>query len=237
MSPVMRIHRGLALGAAVALSTLPLLAATAAQAAPPTRTYRVTVENLTPTRTGGGSQVFSPALVVVHDRSFDLFTVGQPASEAVVDVAEDGLTTTGTNLFRTQEGVQFATSEGTQIASGASYTFEITAEGDARFLSLVAMLGNTNDGFIGLDAVHLTGARKTYRVFAYDAGSEVNDQLMASIPGPCCNNTTRAGMTEGGVITRHEGFLANTGDLSADTWGWPVNQPVALITVERIREQ
>ncbi|MEO6461640.1 MAG: spondin domain-containing protein, partial [Candidatus Eisenbacteria bacterium] len=95
---------------------------------------------------------------------------------------------------------------------------------------------NTNDAFTGLDAVRLTGGTKTYRVFAYDAGSEVNDQLRASIPGPCCGDMSRGGMTENLAIRHHEGILANTGDLTPDMWGWPVHQAVALITVERIRE-
>jgi hypothetical protein len=220
---------------AIAVSLL-TVASSAVLAAPPTRTYRVTIENLTPVVGTNGSQVFSPALVIVHDRSFDLFTVGETANQAVIDVAEEGNTTTGTDMFRTIGGVTAATSEGTRIAAGDRLTFEVTADNDARYLSLVTMLGNTNDGFTGLDAVHLTGGTKTYRVFAYDAGSEVNDQLRASISGPCCNDLTHAGTPENGVITRHPGFVAGTGDLTAQDWGWPANQPVALITVERIRD-
>jgi hypothetical protein len=133
-------------------------------------------------------------------------------------------------------GVETVTSEGTPIASGGTYSFEITASNDARYLSLVSMLVNTNDAFTGLDAVHLTGGTKTYRVFAYDAGTEVNDQLRASIPGPCCMDMTRAGTPENGTIQLSPGILANTGDLTPEAWGWNVNQPVARITVERVRE-
>jgi len=221
--------------AALALSTIVLFTVSSANAAPPTRTYRVTVENLAPLN-GTTGQVLSPALVLVHDKEVDLWTVGQTANQAVIDVAEQGDATTGTNMFRTMEGVVVATSEGSQIASGNTYSFEVSADGDARFLSLVSMLGNTNDAFTGLDAVRLTGGTKTYRVYAYDAGSEVNDQLSASIPGPCCNGVSGAGTPENGVITRHTGFVANTGDLTPEMWGWPANEPVALITVERIRE-
>jgi hypothetical protein len=233
MSTIVRVpHR--TIGFVAVLATL-ALSASITQAAPPDRTYRVTIRNLMPAPAGGG-QVLSPALVVVHDRSFDLWSVGSTAEAAVVDVAEQAQTATGVAQYRSIGGVELATSEGSQIAGGQEYTFEITATGDARFLSLVSMLGNTNDAFTGLDAIHLTGATKEYRVFAYDAGSEVNDQLRASIPGPCCNGMTGAGTPESGTIQRHEGILANTGDLTPELWGWPVNQPVAVITVERIRE-
>lgn len=77
-------HRG-ALAAAAASAVLFLAGPVHAA---PSRTYRVTIENLTPSRGPGASQVLSPALVVVHDRSFDLFTVGERANEAVIDVAE-----------------------------------------------------------------------------------------------------------------------------------------------------
>jgi spondin N len=207
-----------------------------AAAAPPTWIYRVTIENLTPAH-GTTGQVLSPALVVVHDRSFDLWSVGETALPAVSDVAEDANTSTGATAFGSINGVVNVSSQGTMISSGGSYTFEVNADNDGRYLSLVTMLGNTNDTFTGLDAIHLTGARKEYRVFAYDAGTEVNDQLRVSISGPCCNGVAGAGTLENGMIQRSQGILANTGDLTPEQWGWDVNQPVALITVERVRQQ
>jgi hypothetical protein len=236
MSNASRIPRFAARVGAVTALALGLLAAAAVEAAPPTRTYRITIQNLMPTTSLGGSQTLSPALVVVHDRSFDLWSVGEPAHQAVMDVAEDALTATGTSIFRTVGGVETVIEAGTPIAPGSQVSFEITSDGDARYLSLVTMLVNTNDAFTGLDAIHLTGGTKTYRVYAYDAGTEVNDQLRASIPGPCCNDLTRAGTTENNPITRHTGILASTGDLTPEIWGWNVNQPVALITVERLRD-
>lgn len=230
-----RIHRRSVLLVSLAITSATLLLSGPVLAAP-ARTYRVTIENLTPARGPGASQVLSPALVVVHDRTFDLFTVGERASQSVIDVAEDAITTTGTSLLGQEAGVEAVTAEGTPTPPGGRFSFEITATGDARFLSLVTMLVNTNDAFTGLDAVRLTGGTKTYRVFAYDAGSEVNDQLRANIPGPCCGDGSRGGTTENLTIRHHEGILANTGDLTPEMWGWPMNQPVALVTVERIRE-
>ena len=222
------------LAGSLSLAAMAIFASAAAAA--PTWTYRITIENLMP-QNGTTGQVLSPALVVVHDRSFDLWSVGQTALPAVADVAEDANTLTGTTAFGSINGVSTVTSEGTQISFGGTYSFEINVDNDGRYLSLVSMLGNTNDTFTGLDAIHLTGARKEYRVFAYDAGTEVNDQLRASIPGPCCNSAPGTGTTENGTIQRSTGFVANTGDLTPEMWGWNVNQPVALITVERLRQQ
>ena len=83
------------------------------------------------------------------------------------------------------------------------------------------MLVSTNDGFTGLDAVPLRGRKAEFLTMAYDAGSEVNDQLKASIPGPCCGDTGRHGVDEFGVITHHQGILPGVGDLDPAIWGWP----------------
>lgn len=238
MTKSIRNHGRTALFQVVATSALGLLLAGTAGAAgkPAAHTYRVTIQNLMPMNSTGMSQNLTPALVVVHDRSFDLFSVGQMASESVSDVAEDGITLTGTSAFANSPGVEAVSAEGSSIAPGASYSFDVQAKGPARLLSLVTMLGNTNDAFTGLDAIRLTGGTKTYRVLAYDAGSEMNDQLLASISGSCCSDVGRHGVAQSMPITFSTGIQANTGDLTPAVWGWPVNQPVALITIEQVRK-
>lgn len=104
------------------------------------------------------------------------------------------------------------------------------------------MLVNTNDGFTGLDAVSLpraagkgpAGGSSVFMVMGYDAGSEMNDQLLANIPGPCCGDMDRNGTAEMRPISHHPGILAGVGQLDPATWGWPVDQPVARITIENI---
>ena len=214
-----------------------LITTTAVAPADPdgTKTYRITIENLTPARGGGASQVLSPSLVLLHDGSIDLFTVGQRANQSVIDVAEDAIGTTGIAAYSGKRGVGFVGFLGSPIPPGQSQSFEVS--GPARFnqLSLVTMLVNTNDGFTGLDAVRLAGQRDVYPTQAYDAGSEVNDQLRSSIPGPCCGDTGRHGTDESEVIRHHPGILAGVGDLSPELWGWPTDSPVARITVERVK--
>lgn len=197
-----------------------------------TRTFRVTIENLTP----AGSQPISPALYVAHSRRLDLFEVGQPASQAVSDVAEDAIAATGIAALTGVPGVgAVGAGPGAPIGPGAMGSFEFTTRGGANTFSMVAMLVNTNDAFIGLDSVPLTGGRMEYYANAYDAGSEVNDQLASNIPGPCCGDTGRNGTDEFGVIMHHMGIQAGVGDLSPATYGWNVAQPAARIVVERVR--
>ena len=198
------------------------------------RSFRVTIENLTPQRGGGAAQVLSPPLVLVHTSRVRLFTVGQPANQAVIDVAEDAIATTGITRYTGDPEVESVAAYGGPIPPGQKLEFEVTARGNANQLSLVTMLVNTNDGFTGLDAVHLGGDARTYWTVAYDAGSERNDQLKASIPGPCCGDTGRHGTDEHGVIAPHAGIVAGVGELYPAVWGWPPG-PVAKITVARVK--
>ncbi len=48
-------------------------------------TYEVTIHNLT------RGQLITPPLVVVHDSSTSLFSVGQPASMELATLAEEGI--------------------------------------------------------------------------------------------------------------------------------------------------
>jgi hypothetical protein len=199
------------------------------------KTYRITIENLMPNRGGGASQVLSPALVLAHTQRIDLWEAGHPANQAVEDVAEDAIGATGLGLFGGHPEVESViTGPGAPIPPGQQASFEITTRANANRLSLVTMLVNTNDGFTGLDAVPLTGGRMEYWAEAYDAGTELNDQLLASIPGPCCGDTGRNGMPENGVIRHHMGIQPGVGDLDPMQWGWPAG-PVARIVVERVR--
>lgn len=222
---------------ALTLSASILLFPIASHAAPGgEKTYRVTIENLTPDNGGGAAQVLSPALVVAHSNKISLFHVGETASPGVADVAEDAITATGVAMLSGNPDVGFVGGLGAPILPGSSGSFEFTTSGNANRLSLVTMLVNTNDAFTGLDGVQLTGNTNTYMAMAYDAGSEVNDQLTAHIPGPpCCGDVGQNGTVENGVITHHAGILAGVGDLDPARWGWDANRPVARITVERVR--
>lgn len=187
--------------------------------------YRVTVEN-----TAGGFQPMSPAGVVVHGRRADVWSVGAPASNAVAAIAEDANLGVFVDTYDDAPHVSQAfIGGGGPFGPGGSITFEFDAHPGQR-LSLVSMLVNTNDAFTGLDAIKLRGGTRVYETDAYDAGTELNNELASHIPGPVGNNPfVRA--PEGDVITHHPGVTGGA-DLDPMVHGW--TDPVARITVERI---
>lgn len=197
---------------------------------PALRDYTVTVENLTP----AGSQPLSPPVIVVHTDHADVWSVGALATHPVAGIAEDANNGPAVAAFGALRGVRSAAtgvdrtaSGAAPIAPGASQTYLVRARQGDR-LSLLSMLVNTNDGFTGLDALRLRSGTVTVRTHAYDAGSEVNDQLAAHIPGPA-GNSPFVRNPEGAVIAMHPGIAAGVGDLTPETHGW--TGPVARITV------
>jgi hypothetical protein len=111
--------------------------------------------------------------------------------------------------------------------------------GNFRHLSVAAMLIPTNDGFFALNGVRgpAGSATLTFVSPAYDAGSERNDELCASIPGPNfaeCGGPGGGGQPAGGeegYVHIHAG-IHGIGDLDAAQRDW--RNPVAQITVRRI---
>lgn len=188
-------------------------------------TYRVTIEN-----TSTGFQPLSPAGAVVHSRWTDVWSTGAPSTAAVAAIAEDANLGVFVDTYGQVHGVKQAFVGGAApFGPGESTTFEFTAKRGDR-LSLVSMLVNTNDAFTGLDAVKLRNGTKVYEVGAYDAGTEINNELASHIPGPAGGNPFVRD-PEGGVITHHQGVQGGA-DLDPAVHGW--DGPVARITIERI---
>jgi hypothetical protein len=189
-------------------------------------TWQVTITNLTP----AGSQPLSPPLVAVHSRKADVWSVGQIASHGVAAIAEDADNTVLESALPGLRGVRSVrTIEGGPIMPGASRTFTVRSNGKHDRLSLVTMLVNTNDGFTGLDSLHLRGRGGVVTKRAYDAGSEKNNERATHIPGPCCNNPFVRD-PEGAVVRMHPG-IKGVGDLAPGTYGW--RDPVVRIRIVR----
>ena len=208
------------------------------------RVYEVTLENLT---TG---QPFSPGVIATHRKRRHAFEVGDPASEGIRLIAEDGdpsvavADLSGTRGFH---DVQATPAPVGCIGCGGppfptSLTLQITARGNANRLSLAVMLICTNDGFTGLDGVKLPGGfkPKTFYAAGYDAGTEANDELYTSIVDPCGGIGPVAVAPDGandrtptsGVITHHPG-IQGVGDLDPSLYGW--EDPVLRVTVKRLQ--
>ena len=185
-------------------------------------TYRVTIEN-----TATGFQPLSPGGVVIHEAGTDVWSTGSPASAAVAAVAEDANLLNFVGTYSGAPGVKSAlVGGGGPFGPGMSVTFEVEGKRNDR-ISLVSMLVNTNDAFTGLDSVRLGNEEQVFEVGAYDAGTEMNNELASHIPGPVGGNFfVRA--PEGAVITPHAGVMGGY-DLDPAVHGW--TGPVATITI------
>jgi hypothetical protein len=116
----------------------------------------------------------------------------------------------------------------------------VRTRGQFDYITVAAMLIPTNDGFFALNGVAGPSGRRSLTLFspAYDAGSERNDELCASIPGPSfteCGGPGGGGMVVGGeegYVHIHAG-IHGIGDLNAAERDW--RNPVASISISRTR--
>ncbi|QQS52962.1 MAG: spondin domain-containing protein [Candidatus Competibacteraceae bacterium] len=189
--------------------------------------YAVTITNLT-----RGSS-FTPILVASHRPGVELFELGKAASDELAAMAEGGDTMPLEDMLRNSGRVVGTGHSEGLLGPGQSVTVEVPA-GNANRISLAAMILPTNDGFIALNGVEVPRfGSQTYRVPGYDAGSEPNDELCTSIPGPTCGGAGGSPEAGGeGFVHVHAG-IHGIGDLSAADYDW--RNPVATITVERVR--
>ncbi len=161
------------------------------------QTIDISITNLTKGMT------FTPRLVVAHDSSVDTFEAGQPASTALAWLAEAGVIEDEQNAASSGQNFEAElgpedTDNGTNTwhrfggmlapATTVSYPFDTMGYD---YLSVLTMLVPTNDAFAGLDSILIptTPGTYTYDVNAYDAGSELNDEL----------NSTRTDVVEQGT--------------------------------------
>ena len=198
------------------------------------RTYRVTVENLTE------GQLLTPTVAATHERWFQLFRPGHPASNGVQQLAENGGVPVLVGELGANEKVgDVAVIGAAPIAPGDSASALITSSSSNRRLSLAGMLICTNDGFAGLSSIRLPGAYGREKVVhgrAYDAGTEMNTEVYADLVVPCdgLGQTfdTNPLLAENGVVHRHAGIQGGA-DLVPAVHGW--DDPVVKVTIERVR--
>jgi hypothetical protein len=191
--------------------------------------YDVTITNITK------AQTFTPILVFSHKPGVKLFSLGQPASVELEQLAEQGYLVDLMALLEANPDVGEVVATESSLASGQSVTVSVTADSFSQ-VSLAAMLIPTNDAFVSVvGATSTMGKAITLYAPAYDAGTEPNDELCASIPGPpdICQgegfNPSRVGAE--GFIHVH-GAIHGIGDLAASTWDW--RNPVAEVAISRV---
>lgn len=205
-----------------------LLCSTAATAGGPA-SYQVTITNIT------NSINFTPILVASHRKGVSLFEPGSPASGELTAIAEGGDIAPLTAVLQDDPRVADVENSGGLLGPGESVTITVSANHGTHNISLASMMIPTNDGFIALNDVKAPRhGTATYFSPGYDAGTEPNDELCISIPGPTCGGE---GLSPGaggeGYVHINRG-IHGIGDLAADVYDW--HNPVAMITISREKD-
>ena len=193
--------------------------------------YEVTITNVT------RDQRFTPRLVVTHRSGVRLFKLGQPASAELEVLAETGATGPFETALASTPGVHGVAIGGGLLGPGETQTVRVEGHRNDR-VSLMGMLIPTNDAFVAINGAGPFGHRAhSAFALAYDSGTEVNDELCDSIPGPDfseCNGPGGGGAPEGdeeGFVRVHEG-IHGVGDFDEATRDW--RNPVAKVSIRRI---
>lgn len=196
------------------------------------RSYEVTITNIT------GGQSFTPVLVATHTSDVAFFNLGEAPSADLADLAEGGATGgLQATLDSMPEYVMETTTSGVTedgnplINPGESVTVTISGSRYFNRISLAGMLLPTNDSFVAINSMRLPSHSSAQLARAYDAGSEMNDELCANIPGPTCMGAPFSeGLAEGYVYISPG--ISGEGDLAASAHNW--KNPVARVTIKRV---
>ncbi|MGV8837618.1 spondin domain-containing protein [Cellvibrio sp.] len=215
--------------------------ASSSMAAMTERKYSVTVTNLT------AGQPFSPLAYSVHYSGFSPFTIGMPATRGIEKIAESGATDDYINEAMANPDVILVDHAMGLTLPGESKIVSLNvsvemANADQLLFSLVNMLGNTNDAFAGVNSVAIgklaVGENLTLNAQSYDAGTEMNTETQATIPGPAGGgegfSAVRDDMVDQvtmhpGAVTRDDGKMDST---LTQVHRW--DNPTARITITRL---
>ncbi|MBY6186213.1 spondin domain-containing protein [Marinobacter hydrocarbonoclasticus] len=198
-------------------------------------TYQLTVTNLT------AAQPMSPLAAYLHDGNVSGWQIGESASTGLEQLAESG---DGTEwLMEAENAGSLANGSGNDILMpGMSQTLELTLESpDAVALSLATMLVNTNDAYTGIDGLDLAalmaGDSMMRTLPAYDAGTEGNTELAATIPGPAGGGAGfDATRDDVDFVARHPGVVSADDGARSSTLRahHRFDGPVAKLVVTRV---
>ena len=208
----------LALGAALAVPSL----CPAHAADPASRLVTIEYEDLT------GTQPLSAAPFVSHVNGLHLWEVGKPAGVPIQVLAEDGNPEWILGAAVNGAGKDYGDAAmGLPTLPGGKRRVELQVDERHPMVSGAWMLGATNDGFAGIDALdayHLK-APVAVEVFALDAGTEIDSERkqFAPIIGGLLRDP------EGGVVARHAGVRGDA-DLPA-SYKFDPAKPVGRVTI------
>lgn len=200
-------------------------------------TYTVSVANLT------ANQPMSPLAVLVHNSDFQLFEVGHSASVALEHLAEGGSNAELIAMMNDDDNIDQGISGNGLLLPGASDEVTISINPNRfGYLSVASMLVNTNDAFVGEAGLPLkslaVGESYIMNMNVWDSGTELNDELAATIPGPAGGgegfNADRNDSSD--MVAFHTGVISQDDGLtdSALSANHRFLNPGAKVTITRI---
>jgi len=188
-------------------------------------TYAVTITNVT------AAQSFTPLLAITHKKGHPLFTLGSEPSPELARIAEGGDTMPFQQGLMDSGMAYDAASSAGLLGPGQSVTLQVKSKGRFNYLTVAAMLLPTNDGVVAINGMKLPEHSVSRMVPGYDAGSELNDELCAHIPGPHCGGEPFSDGLGEGFVHIHPG-ITGVGDILSSQYDW--KNPVAKITVTKM---
>jgi len=190
---------------------------------PATAIYDVRIINLT------NAQPMSPAAIMFHRSGFNSFIDGETATPALELMAEGG--DNADVLSDAQAATQHivtgsnAAPIGPQSESPAVLLTIPETEVADLHVSVVSMFVHTNDAFTGVNAMNISdlavGDTKTIAGPVWDAGTELNTETAATIPGPAFSgegfNVARDDILD--LVRFHAGVVSS----ASPTFGLPTS--------------
>jgi hypothetical protein len=206
---------------------------------PATASFDVTITNLT------NAQPLSPVAVIAHQDGYAVFAVGSAATVGLETLAEGGDNSALIAEATAAATVMSTASGAAPIGPAGSETISITvleSELPGLGISVSSMLVNTNDAITGLNAAAVgdmaPGDSASWRIIAYDSGTEANSEEAAHIPGPAGGgegfNAARDDRADrvamhSGIVGQDDGFATSSLDNQHR-----FDNPVAAVRIERI---
>ncbi|WP_050906968.1 spondin domain-containing protein [Vibrio harveyi] len=199
--------------------------------------YTINVANLT------ANQPMSPLAILAHNDKYKLFEIGKSSSVELEHLAEGGSNAELLALKDSNDYVYQTLSGNGLVLPGSSDSVTFTVDPHkAGYVSVASMFVNTNDAFVGETGLSLkslaVGESYEMSMNVWDSGTELNDELVATIPGPAGggegfnaarNDTNDVVAFHAGVVSKDDG-LANSA-LSANH---RFLNPGAKLTITRV---
>jgi len=178
--------------------------------------------------------VLTPPIVAASKGQITVFQLTEPASVALEMLAEGGSTAKLALMFEEHNASVAQAAE--PILPGQTLTLYVSGKKNSR-ISLASMILPTNDGFVAMNSIKIKRHETTTYLSAYDAGTEVNDEDCAHIPGPfgCDGN----GEGYNSALNEDEDFVYphpgthGEGEISVAEFSW--TDPVAMVTARVVK--